>query len=128
MGRLWNIQIPSQPKPGPRPSVSPCTVAYLFAEALVPVPLVDARPVAAEFLVGAGAAVVGVLRAVDPVEVGRAVTPVRAGHVLAGGPVLFVVTTIDQHSLSTAFSSQIRTFGQRGWQGPADTFGQKVRI
>ena len=28
----------------------------------------------------------------------------------------------------TAFLSQIRTFGQRGRQGPADTFGQKVRI
>ena len=43
---------------------------------------------AAQFLVGAGAAVVGVLGAVDAVVVGRAVTPVRPGHVLAGGAVL----------------------------------------
>ena len=49
---------------------------------------------AAELLVGPGAAVVGVLRAVDPVEVGRAVAPVRARHVLAGCPVLFVVMCI----------------------------------
>ena len=28
----------------------------------------------------------------------------------------------------TAFSSQIRTFGQLGQQGPAVTLGQKVRI
>ena len=65
---------------------------HLFTEAFVPIALVDARPVAAEFLVGAGAAVVGVLRAVDPVEVGRAVAPVRPGHVLARGTVLYVVT------------------------------------
>ena len=56
---------------------------------------------AAELLVGAGAAVVGVLRAVDPVEVGRAVTTVRARHILARGPVLFMVITLDQHSLSS---------------------------
>ena len=29
---------------------------------------------------------------------------------------------------STAFSSQIRTFWQLGWQGPAVTLWQKVRI
>ena len=62
---------------------------------------------AAELLVGPGAAVVGVLRAVDPVEVGRAVTPVRAWHILAGCPVLFMVTfielrvTFDQHCVIT---------------------------
>ena len=43
---------------------------------------------AAQFLVRSGAAVVGVLRAVDPVMVGGAVTPVRPGHVLAGGAIL----------------------------------------
>ena len=49
---------------------------------------------AAELLVGPGAAVVGVLRAVDPVEVGRAVATVRPGHVLARGTVLYVVMCI----------------------------------
>ena len=70
------------------------TVGYLLAQALVAVALIDARAVAAQFLVGAGAAVVGVLRAVDAVMVGRAVTPVRPGHVLAGGTVLHHIDSL----------------------------------
>ena len=61
---------------------------HLFAEAFVSVALVDARPVAAQLLVGTGAAVVRVLRAVDAVVVGRAVTAVGPGQVLASGSVL----------------------------------------
>ena len=37
------------------------TVGYLLAQALVAVALIDARAVAAQFLVGAGGAVVGVV-------------------------------------------------------------------
>lgn len=61
---------------------------YLFTQALVSVPLIYTRAVAAQFLVGSGAAVVRVLRAMDPVIVGRAVTSVRPGHVLASGAIL----------------------------------------
>ena len=61
---------------------------HLFTEAFVPIALVDARPVAAQLLIGTGAAVVRVLRAVDAVVVGRAVTPVGPRQVLASGSVL----------------------------------------
>ena len=58
-----NIQNPSQVNPtqAGHHQCYPSSIgldSYLLAEALVAVPLVDARPVAAELLVGPGAAVV----------------------------------------------------------------------
>ena len=61
---------------------------YLFTQAFVAVPLINTRAVAAQFLVGSGAAVVRVLCAMDAIIVGRAVTPVSPGHVLASGAIL----------------------------------------
>jgi hypothetical protein len=63
-------------------------VTCLFANAAEAVSRIDAGSMSAQFLVGPAAAVVRVLGAVDPVKVGRAVTPVGSGQILTSRPVL----------------------------------------